>query len=540
MNELKLLKSRLLGLQMRRRTASWIAAIAAVLAITLSGLIVAFGIDVAFHLGHVERVIILICWSALTLWALFRFVGPLFSDHETLADIALAIEERQGIPSELIAALQFEDKKRCQYGLEGLRSAVVNETANLSEKINYRCPKTQLGLVKKMLAAILVLAAGGVLFYYAGDHVRVFCSRFVLQETTYPTKTQLELLSPGERIAYGRPVQFRIKVGGLMPEGGQVKIRTQTSDDITIVDLLPDPTDRTLYVGQLRRAIEDCTYEVKLGDARIGPRTFTVIPLPKVVLTMESKPPAYAAKLFSANTKKASQKVVLEGTEVTPVVTADKPLHAATIKIDDKEFKMQKKGNSFLLPPKASPLQQVAATLRYEVQVEDEDGLQLERPLSGVLRVQKDRQPRITASTVTRNILASASPRVQYVAGDDFGIQKVQLLQTVIRGGVSGEQKEPTPKLLFEAEKKVPLAVENNVTLSFSELNLEPGDRVICVLQAIDFRGDQPGLIAQSESLVFEVTDRETLIQSFSETDEKIDQDLESIIRAESGLGEKR
>jgi hypothetical protein len=73
-----------------------------------------------------------------------------------------------------------------------------------------------------------------------------------------------------------------------------------------------------------------------------------------------------------------------------------------------------------------------------------------------------------------------------------------------------------------------------------SDLALGVGDRVICTLQAVDYRGPSEGQVAQSEPLVFEVTDRDTLLKGLVEADAKIDRDLESIIRAESGLGENQ
>jgi len=81
------------------------------------------------------------------------------------------------------------------------------------------------------------------------------------------------------------------------------------------------------------------------------------------------------------------------------------------------------------------------------------------------------------------------------------------------------------------------LRIERKLKLSFSDLKLKEGDRVVCSLLAVDYRGPGREAVTQGESLVFEVTDRNTLLKALSEADEKIDEDLERIIQAESGLG---
>lgn len=536
MNELSLLNAKLQGLRLRRTAAAWLTALAAVLAIALGGLIAAFFLDLLLRLGTVERFVILLAWLALTAWALYWFVWPMLRRNESLIELALLVEQQQGISSELVAAIQFNEESRRQYGLTDLRSAVVADTAELSGQLDYQHVGLDRNLKKSLFAATGVVLLVAAVLLLAGEHVSAFANRFLLGSAAFPTKTKIRVVSPGDRVAYGQPIPFRIAVDGERPQRGKVRLTGAVSGDVAIVDLLPDEHDPSIFVGHMRRALEDCSYVVELGDARLGPRNLRVIPLPKVSVAMEIETPAYASGRFGEAAAPDEQRVALVGSRITPIVTADKELRSATIRINGKTFSMQANGDRFTLDTEDPMLASVTTTLRYEVEVEDVDGLHPERPVSGQLRVRSDRPPRITSRTATRQILPSASPAVQYSATDDFGIARVLLQRTVIRRDTSAGQTETPPTAVFESSDH-PLQVDRELKLSFVDLALGMGDRVICTLQAVDYRGTSEGHIAQSEPLVFEVTDRKTLLKSLNDADAKIDQDLENIIRIEGGLG---
>lgn len=538
MNDLSVLKTELQGLRRRRAALAWLAALAGVLAIALGGLLAAFFLDVAMHLGIVERLVVLVAWLLATAWAVWRFVWPLTRRRESLLGLALMVEQQQGIRSELVAALQFSDANRRQYGLAELRGAVVADTADLSKELDYQVPGSSRAMRRNLLAASGAVLSAVLVIVLAGEHVRAFADRFLLGGATFPTKTRIRVVSPGDRVAYGQPIQFRVMVDGERPPHGQVRLVSAVSGDVASVSLLPDKQDASVYVGQMRRAFEDCSYVVEVGDASVGPRTLTVIPLPKVTVAMQIDPPPYAAGRLGKTSASAPQDIALVGSRVVPVVTADKKLRSATIRINGKTFPMQPKDGRFVLESDVAMLTRVATTLRYEVEVEDVDGLRLERPVSGVLRVREDRPPHISGQTATRQVLAGASPAVRYVATDDFGIHRVVLRRTVLRRDTSGGQDEPPPTPVLESSGTYPLQITRGLTVPLSDLKLAVGDRVVCTLQAVDYRGAGQGKVAQSEPLVFEVTDRVTLMKGLNEADAKIDRELQGVIRAESGIKE--
>ena len=51
------------------------------------------------------------------MWAYWRFARPLLKRRETDLDMALMVERQQGIDSDLVAAIQFENPKRRSGGL---------------------------------------------------------------------------------------------------------------------------------------------------------------------------------------------------------------------------------------------------------------------------------------------------------------------------------------------------------------------------------------------------------------------------------------
>ena len=539
MSDLALLKSKLSWLRRRRAASAWLAALATVIAIAVAGLLVAFLLDFCLNLGWIERLFVLVVWAAVMGWSLYRFVLPRFQSRESLVELALLVEQQQGISSELVAALQFDDSRRRQYGLAELREAVVADTSDLSAELDFRNAESRQRLGRCLTAAATLLLVAILISVVATDHARAFANRFFLGDAAFPTNTQIHVVSPGDRVAYGQPIAFRVEVEGEKPDRGQVRLVGSTSSDVAIVELLPDANDEAIYAGQLRRALEDCTYEVSVGDARTGPIQLTVIPLPKVIVQMRVEPPSYAAEQLAETAADQRSRVALAGSRVTPVVTADKKIASATIRINGEKFSMESGEEGFKLPTLPPVLARVADTIRYEVSVEDVDGLHLEQPISGVVRVRADQPPRITTRTATRQILPVASPVVQISARDDFALQHIQLRRTVIRSGPSATQVDHPPETVFEVDDR-PLEFDRELKLAFDELKLAKGDRVMCTFQAADYRGDAQPEIAESAPLVFEVTDRMTLLKGLTDADEKIDEDLERIIQAESGLGGKR
>jgi hypothetical protein len=233
--------------------------------------------------------------------------------------------------------------------------------------------------------------------------------------------------------------------------------------------------------------------------------------------------------------QRASQAVTLEGSRVVPVVTSDKRLKSAAITIDEKTYPLAREGDSFTLTDPDTPLSDVASTIHYEVQVEDADGIRLPRPVSGTLQVRKDRPPRIAAATVTYYVLPTAAPEVKFWAIDDFGLDRIEIRWLVERQDPDAENTEKTTLIAQVSDHRD--QVERKLQLPLADLKLVKGDRVTVTFRAIDFRGTRPGKTADSDRVVFQVTDRAGILDNVRLLGEQLDEELDRIIKAHLGIG---
>jgi hypothetical protein len=570
MAKLRTLHSGLNRVRRFRATVRVGSALAVFASIVLGYLLAAFLLDLATHMGRAERAIVLAVFGVTTVWALRKYVAPALRAREEEVALALMVERQQGIGSDLVAALQFADGGRSQYGSSDLRQAVIDYTDEVSGHLNYLEGFSRKELTNRatVLAVTVLLAA--LPCVAAPAHVAVFANRFLLGNAHYPTRTVIESIdSPGDRSAFGQTVHFRVHLSGEMPEKARVELTALSSGLQTIVELMPDAKDKAVYTGELARALDDLSYQVFAGDAYTERRTLTLIPLPVVQVDLEVKTPAYAEGKFQPDAGGGRQRIALEGSRVTPVVTADKDLKSATITIDDKAFPMKGQGKRFTLDAPDSPLANVAATVRYEVQVVDADGLSLERPVSGILQVRADQPPRIAAATGTRYVLPTAAPRIKFKAIDDYALARILVHKTVLRqgkeeppfstsggdtappagdtpgavpggssGGKSGgEQLDKTDTVAQPEDHRAELG--GTIAVSLDDLGLEKGDRVIVTFEAVDYRGDAKGKSSRSERMIFQVTDRAGVLAAMRELDTQMDEKLDQIIKAQLGIGDQ-
>jgi hypothetical protein len=504
-------------------------------------LLAAFVLDVLAHMGILERVIILAITGFALIRCFTRLVLPALAVKESEIDIALLVESKQGISSELVAALQFEDSQRAQFGSTPLRDAVVADTAKIAPSLDYLDGFSRAELRKNLIIFAITVIATLVPVATIPGFVDAFANRFLLGNAHYPTRTVIvELVSPGTKTAYGRPVEFAVRIDGSIPDGGHVDLKSLSSGITASIPLAPSPDDPKLFVGTLSRALEPLSYAFFVGDAYTDPVTLDLVPLPRIDVAFEKETPEYARAKFAEASGR--QRAILEGSRVIPVVTADKALRSAQITIDDVVFEMRKDGERFVLDSPDSPLAAVSTSVRYAIQVEDSDGLSLDSPVSGMLQVRPDQPPRIAAATVTRTVLPTATPRVKFKALDDYALGSIRVHKIVQRLIDSPEEGQDTP------EPEAPILAEvasiadhadmysDTVQIDLSDLELVKGDRVIVHFEALDYRGEAEPKSGRSEALIFQVSDRAGVLSAMRELDEQLDKKLNQIIHAQLGL----
>ncbi len=519
--------------------------------ILLWALLAEFGLDLWVRMGQLERGILLAAMIGLILWVFGRFIRPVLGVREDETSLALLVERNQGIHSDLVAALQFAEPGRGQSGSAALRQAVVDYVGELAPSLNFLegFPARQLVWRIGLTAATLIVWLGLVLL--APHYVLAFANRFVVGSATYPTRTRIvQVIRPGLRAAYGQPVLFEVQAAGWLPETGVVQLRTRSGDATTTVTLHRSLDRPGQYTGRFERLLDQAQYTVQIGDASLGPRPLALIPLPSVTLNLQITTPAYARARFHQSSEVGSLRTALEGSRVVLIVKADKPLRWARLTLDGKVYPLTRAGDHFVLDRPDTPLAHVTDTLHGQVQVQDEDGLSLDRPLNLMLLVRPDNPPRIAAAAVTRVVMPDAVPSLRYQAVDDFGLAQLTLHMAITRAGDEQEAASPlattqpsTSRPGDEITRTVarfdahPLTAEGTLTIPLASLHLTKGDRVAVTLEATDWRGGLPGKSTRSETLVFEVTDRQGVLATMDELNDQMSHRLDEIIRAQLGIG---
>ncbi len=521
-----------------RRTVRIGSATSMFMAAPLWALLVAMLLDVATDMGKLERGVTFLIVVGVTVWSFRRFILPVLGLAESELEAAMLVEGKHGLSTDFVAAMQFSETGRPQFGSDELRKATIERAVGLALKMDYLAGFSR----RELHHRLLVFAVSGLIFVGAmaafPGHAAAFLNRFFLGNAHYPTRTLIEeIASPGNVAAFGLPITFKVRAGGELPERGRVKVRTTSSGLSTEVELLPGEDDRTFYSGQLPRASDDFSYQVFLGDAYTEPRSVRLIPLAVVAVDFDIKTPEYAAVEFASTPKRRGAWVALEGSRVVPIVTAsNKTLRSARFRIDEQEYPMAREGESFVLRGESSPLRKVEATARWEVQVTDEDGLGLERPVAGVLQVRADQPPNIAIATATRIVWPEAEPRIHYKALDDYALDRVVATLSVQSMDAGSADSQPEAKLDIAAATNHAKAIEGTFALNVKKLGVTKGDRVYITFEALDYRGDFSGLSMRSEPMVLEVSDREGVLEALREQDEEIERKLDRIIDAQLGI----
>jgi hypothetical protein len=311
---------------------------------------------------------------------------------------------------------------------------------------------------------------------------------------------------------------------------------------------------------------------VYVGDGWTDPAGVAMIPLPVVESQLIPVPPSYAKVNSDKPPEPAARQIsVLEGSEVKVAIecTNRKKLSSAWLTVLGQTSPQRydlasqdEEGFRWSLAASSSPFYRVTEPLRFEIQVTDEDGLHLETPIRGYVRIKLDRPPVCAAAVVHKVVLPTAKPKIEYRVNDDYGISKILLHVAVERiqrsSGESTEEGEANMErqslsLLTAAQPILSgsLPVDDRYVFDLAALQVErggqtqpaklvKGDRLKLTLEAVDYRGDLPGESYQSDPLVLEISDEAGVLAAISEADEKSEQRLTDIIKQQLGIGETK
>ncbi len=556
--KLSILRSELGRLKRKRALVRWGSALCAIIAILLWLLAAAFLGDWSFNLPIGSRTTLLVSWVLGGLWAIKKFAWPVICARETTEDVALFVERQNHIDSDLVAALQFEQPEAKKWGSSRLADAVVDYVAEFSPSLNvfegfsYQpLPKRAIGL-----GATLLLVAGLAMAF--PGHASAFWNRFLLGSAHYPTKTQIESIringteipvfaertAAQVRIPYGQPITVEVNCGGEVPLSGYASLSGLNNDSVNRIDIGTVPGKSNTFAGEVTHIADSFRVRFHFGDALSDPAEVMIVPLPLVDIVWEVTPPDYAKGSLKPGEYEGGSRQfsVLEGSAAKlKLVSSNKPLKSARLTMGEVTYDLvnspvdHQKMSSWSLPPN-TPFASITEALKYEIQVTDQDGLSLETPIAGQIRLKTDRPPRIVASAVTRQVLPTAQPKLDYAAGDDFGVAKIVAVINLSREDGRTSRHEVVAKVVDENDQPLTI-VRGQVTIPLSSYELAKGDEVKIVLEVTDWRGGTPGQTGLGEPNSFNVTDLNGILVQTGEEDKKSAKQLDEILRREMGIG---
>ena len=569
--KLATLRSQLGRLRQKRAAVRWGSAVCGPLAVALWLLVAAFLCDWSFNLPMGLRAVTLLAWIAGGIWAVQRFAWPLVKVRESEQDVALIVEQHHKIDSDLVAAIQFEGPHAENWGSARLQQAVVDYVAEFSPSLNvfegfsYR-PLPQRATV---LGITLVVVLGAALAF--PGHATAFWNRFLLGSAHYPTKTQIQSITvngqsvpvfhsiktPRVSVPYGQKIEVAVTCGGEVPRAGFVQLSGVHTDAENRVDLNATAPEAATFAGEIAHVADSFRVRFHFGDAVSDPAEVVIVPLPLVDLAWEIEPPKYATSAMKPGETDGGsrQLAVIEGSVAKlKLVCSNKPLKSASLTVGgvSRELRVERQEpgqarsvsssgsrlsslDSWTLPA-GTPFDSIREALKYEIQVIDEDGLSLEIPISGQIRLKPDRLPRVVATAVTRFVLPTALPKLDYAAGDDFGVAKIVAIIHISREDGRTSQHAVVSKTIAAADQPQTI-LRGQVAVPLSPYELMKGDEVKVTLEVTDWRGDLPGQKGLGEPITFSVTDLNGILAQTGDEDKKTAKQLDEILRRELGIG---
>ena len=533
------------------------SAACATLAMVSWMIVAAFICDWSFNLSANSRYVLLAVEIACCVIILKKLGWRFRSKRESLEDIALIVERHHNIDNDLVAAIQFENSHATTWGSPELAGALIENVARLSPSLNVYRGFSYEALPKRaiILAATMLVVIGGMIAW--PGHAAAFWNRVRLGTANYPTRTSIELIVVnGQPVTmasdaavsqiyapYGRSISVRVKCRGELPVSGSAQMTSLNGNLSNRIHLHAQQADRSTFAGDITHVADSFRVTVQLGDAVSIPVEVFVVPLPLVDIHWDVSPPDYASISMNPGDSNSDsyQFAVLEGsTARLNLICSNKQLTSARIKVGESSFELLPSNHSdhrsnWSLPAQ-TPFEKIREALTYEIQVTDPDGLSLQRPIVGQIRLKPDRPPKIVASAVTQQVLPTAQPKLDFTITDDFGVSKIVAAIHFSREDGQVQRHEILVRAISEAEQPLTI-VHGQVAIPLSQFKLMKGDEVKAVLEATDWRGDILGQTGQSAPVAFNVTDINGILIQLNEADKKSAKLMEEILRHEIAVG---
>ncbi|GAB6166581.1 hypothetical protein JCM19992_25810 [Thermostilla marina] len=549
MNELSRLHRTLRRISRRRRAIRSAIAFFGLVCGVVWGLGLLFFLDWALRMSSLQRLLALGVLVGIGTWAWRRYVSPWLRDGESELDVALLVEKQVHLDTDLVAALQFERPEAASWGSRELEEAVMQRAVEITQAARFDegVPKAPLKRRTFALAATLLVATTAG--YLAPDYLEAFFRRLMFQRTSYPTATVIDSVSVGGRplepdtrlvrCPTGIPIVFEVTCKGRVPASGELTLQGEKTHREAHLPLEPAKRTQGLFHAKLDRLTEDSEFTIRLGDAETYPVRLELVPPPEVEPRFVVTPPDYLPDHTTKTVRGLRQVIVPEGARVDLYLDSNKPLTSATLTINDTEYRLtaNDQRDRWRLAAENTPLREIVGSVHFSVDAVDVDGLHVDPPLQGIVRVKADYPPRVSARMLTKLVLPTAHPSVLIDTADDFGIARLEVRGRVLLPDGTIRELEPQNLVDF-SESSPPKTLQRSFPLALETWRLKKGDRLQLIVVGTDYRGkDRPGKATESLPLEIEVTDRQGILAAMAEMDRESAEQLEQMIERQLQIG---
>lgn len=573
------LRSQLTRLRNTRQMVRGISGLSLLLQSAMLIMVGGFLLDWLLDMSTAQRCILLALMAVVLGWSFRQFVKPWFGHDDDLIELALDVEQRHGLDNDLVSAIQFEKPEAASWGSTQLESAVITQVAELTPDLKVFDGLSFADFKRRMIILTVAIAVPTLASGLFPGYFHAYLNRMLLGATQYPTATQItEVVVNGQAVVdasgrvirevtspFGHALYFQVHITGHRPAATAQNVRIQSLDGAvstevqlrhssTLLDSEENPEPDSVAIskghtliltGVLPRLMDSVAIQVFVGDARSPKITIRATPLPVVEPELSVRPPEYVRAVVdpvdSAESRRALS--VVEGSRIDLTVRSlNKPLEMVSLTIGESDYRLTPKDaekREWTLDVSGTEFADVSETLRYQIQATDAQGLQLENPIHGTIRLRTDQPPRLAISARTRNVVATAQPPIIWSASDDFGLSRVFARIQVAR--MDGEVSETEVEVASKPEGGTPqTSLRGTYPLDLSSLKLVKGDELKVTFAAYDYRGDGEPAISYSEPIQLQLTDRQGILSGLLETDEESARQLDAIIRRELGIGDSK
>lgn len=584
MNDLGPLHALLQRIGRRRRMLRWSVGLSGIVTGGCTAWLAVFALDWGLQLGVLERVVALIATGVALGWAARRFVLPWLLDHETELQLAILLQNRERIDTDLVAALQFEAAGPGRWGSLELQQAVIDRVAGLAPSLPLKDDIPRRIVRRRALYAAAALACAAAIAWAFPHHARVFLQRLMFQTASYPTATRIEEIrvagqsvAPGPsqaevRCPRGMAVDVRVIVSGRIPSEGLAHVSAVESRQSNRLPLLREGNVPAAFSGSLPPLTGDCECRIRIGDAAVGPIVLRLVHPPEVRLGFEIREPNYGGVEDRHHRWQEGilQIAVPEGAWVRPWLIADRPLKRAVLRLGDDVLTLRPaaappsatdagkaagpgnirngrehgraiperhwtQGQYWTVEPAALLPAEVTEPIRLEFTAEDRDG---SPPLviQAMIRPRPDQPPRILAESRVSLVLPRARPTIFCRASDDRGLVRIDARAE--RVGADGAAETLHAWTLWKADRQATRELQERFPLDLSATGAGKGDRLHVYLLAVEQgRDGQPGLSVESTPITFEVTDEQGILAAMADLDRKSAEQLQQMIDRQLEVG---